>query len=59
MGIFTTDRLTHRISSTVLQIVAEEVLGYHNISLVYLDDPKGGFDPDTQFKYISSCTDFR
>ena len=42
-----------------LQILAQEVIGYHNVSLVALDDPRVGFDPVTQFGYISSCTDSR
>ena len=41
------------------QILAQEVIGYHNVSLVALDDPRVGFDPVTQFGYISSCTDSR
>ena len=53
------DRLTHRLTSSVVKVFAEEVLGYCNVSLVYMDDPTKGFDPDEQFKYISSCTDPR
>ena len=41
------------------QILAQEVIGYHNVSLIALDDPRVGFDPVTQFGYISSCTDSR
>ena len=55
--ILTTSRVTHRLTSTILQIFAEEVLGYSNVTLHYLEDPTQGFDPDTQFSYISSCTD--
>ena len=59
ISIFTTDRITHKLTSTILKIFAEEVLGYSNVTLHHLDDPKQGFDPDIQFSYISSCTDIR
>ena len=59
LRIFTTDRLTHRLVSTILEVFAEDVLGYQNVSLVQLEDPRQGFDPDAQFAYISSCTDPR
>ena len=57
-------KLLWRIESEVWmifldQILAQEVIGYHNVSLVALDDPRVGFDPVTQFGYISSCTDSR
>ena len=57
--ILTTDRLTHQLSSTILQILAEEVLGYTNVTLVHLAQHTSGFDPETQFSMISSCTDHR
>ena len=42
-----------------LQIFAEEVLGYSNVSIVRMSDPTHAFDPDHQFSYISSCSDLR
>ena len=59
ISIFTTDRITHKLTSTILKIFAEEVLGYSDVTLHQLEDPKQGFDPDIQFSYISSCTDIR
>ena len=59
ISIFTTDRITHKLTSTILKIFAEEVLGYSNVTVNPLDDPKQGFDPDIQFSYISSCADIR
>ena len=59
IGILVSGRLTHKLTSSVVKVFAEEVLGYCNVSLVQMDDPTQGFDPDAQFKYISSCTDPR
>lgn len=56
--ILTSDRTTHLLISTILQIFTQEVLGYNNTTLIHLDDQTQGFDPDAQFSYISSCTDF-
>ena len=55
IGILVSNRLTHKLASNVFKVFAEEILGYVNISLVSMDDPTKGFDPDTQFSYISSC----
>ena len=57
IGILISDRLTHRLASSVLKVFAEEILGYVNVTLVSMVDPSQGFDPDTQFSYVSSCTD--
>ena len=57
IGILVSDRLTHKLASNVLKVFIEEVLGYVNVTLVNMADPSQGFDPDTQFSYISSCTD--
>ena len=59
IGILVSDRLTHKLASNVLKVFAEEILGYVNVTLVYMIDPTQGFDPDAQFSYISSCTDPR
>ena len=59
IGILVSGRLTHKLTSAVVKVFAEEVLGYCNVSLVPMEDPAQGFDPDAQFKYISSCTDPR
>ena len=59
IGILVSGRLTHKLTSAVVKVFAEEVLGYCNVSLVAMEDPAQGFDPDAQFKYISSCTDPR
>ena len=59
LNILTSDRLSHKLVSNILQIFAEEVLGYCNVSLVRMPDPTHAFDPDTQFSYISSCSDLR
>jgi hypothetical protein len=55
LKILTSSRLTHKIVSTILSVFAEEVLGYANVSLVEIEDPTLDFEPDVQFKYISSC----
>ena len=57
IGILVSDRLTHKLASNVLKVFVEEILGYVNVTLVNMEDPSQGFDPDTQFSYISSCTD--
>lgn len=57
LKILTSSRTTHKIVSTILSVFCEEVLGYTNVTLVELDDPSQGFEPDTQFSYISSCTE--
>ena len=57
IGILVSDRLTHKLASNVLKVFIEEILGYVNVTLVSMADPSQGFDPDTQFSYVSSCTD--
>ena len=57
IGILISDRLTHKLASNVLKVFVEEILGYINVKLVSMVDPSQGFDPDTQFSYVSSCTD--
>ena len=57
IGILVSDRLTHKLASNVLKVFIEEILGYVNVNLVSMVDPSQGFDPDTQFSYVSSCTD--
>ena len=57
IGILVSQRLTHKLASNVLKVFVEEILGYVNVTLVNMADPSQGFDPDTQFSYISSCTD--
>lgn len=57
IGILISDRLTHKLASNVLKVFIEEILGYVNVTLVSMADPSQGFDPDTQFSYVSSCTD--
>ena len=59
IGILVSDRLTHKLASNVLKVFVEEILGYVNVTLVNMANPSQGFDPDTQFSYISSCTDPR
>jgi hypothetical protein len=59
VSILTTERVTHLLISSVVAIVAEEALGYRNVTLHAIKDPRKGFDPDAQFEQISSCTDFR
>ena len=53
--ILTSSRLTHKLVSTILGVFAEEVLGYANVTLVEIEDPRLGFEPDVQFANISSC----
>ena len=53
--ILTSSRLTHKIVSTILKVFAEEVLGYSNVSLVQIENPRLSFEPDVQFANISSC----
>ena len=57
IGILVSERLTHKLASNVLKVFVEEILGYVNVTLVSMMDPSQGFDPDTQFSYVSSCTD--
>ncbi len=53
--ILTSSRLTHKIVSTIIKVFAEEVLGYTNVSLVEIENPRLSFEPDVQFANISSC----
>ena len=53
--ILTSSRLTHKIVSTIFQVFSEQVLGYANVSLVEIEDPRLSFEPDVQFANISSC----
>ena len=53
--ILTSSRLTHKIVSKIFQVFSEQVLGYANVSLVEIDDPRLSFEPDVQFANISSC----
>lgn len=53
--ILTSSRLTHKLVSTILAVFTEEVLGYANVTLVEIGDPRLGFEPDAQFANISSC----
>lgn len=55
INILTSSRLTHQIVSTILKVFAEEVLGYTNVSLVQIENPRLRFEPDVQFANISSC----
>lgn len=55
LKILTTERLTHQIVSTILKVFAEDVLGYNNVSLVKIQDPRLSFEPEVQFSNISSC----
>ena len=53
--ILTSSRLTHKIVSSIFQVFSEQVLGYANVSLVEIDDPRLIFEPDVQISNISSC----
>lgn len=55
INILTSSRLTHKIVSTILKVFAEQVLGYTNVALVQIENPKLSFEPDVQFANISSC----
>ena len=55
LKILTSERLTHQIVSTILKVFAEDVLGYNNVSLVKIQDPRLSFEPEVQFSNISSC----
>ncbi|XP_040568562.1 uncharacterized protein [Lepeophtheirus salmonis] len=59
LRILTSDRVSHRIASTVVKIFIEEIVGYSNVTLVPLNDPTKAFDPDTLFRNLSSCKDIR
>ena len=41
--------------STILKVFAEEVLGYADVILVQIENPRLSFEPDVQFANISSC----
>ena len=55
LKILTSERLTHQIVSTILKVFAEDVLGYNNVSLVKIQDPRLNFEQEVQFSNISSC----
>ena len=55
LKILTSERLTHQIVSTILKVFAEDVLGYKDVSLVKIQDPRLSFEPEVQFSNISSC----
>ena len=50
IGILISDRLTHRLASSVLKVFAEEILGYVNVTLVSMVDPSQGFDPNQRYQ---------
>ena len=53
--ILTSSRLTHKLVSKIFQIFTQQVVGYTNVSIVEIDDPRLSFEPDVQLANISSC----
>ncbi|TRY61846.1 hypothetical protein TCAL_10559 [Tigriopus californicus] len=61
--ILTSDRTTHLLISTILQIFTQEVLGYNNTTLIHLDDQTQGlgfWNPECQlFRLLRILTWYR
>lgn len=57
LKIYSTNRLTHQLTSTILQIFAEEILGYVNISVHHVSNDTGAFSLDYLYSQLSNCND--
>ncbi len=45
------------MTSTILQIFAEEVLGYRNISVLHMGNASVDFDVDFLYSQLSNCNE--
>ncbi len=57
LRIYATSRVTHQLASTVLQILAQEILGYRNISVLHEQNATGAFDAEYLYSQLSNCNE--